>query len=73
MLPSMTRMTITLDDRLAAAVRAAAGDNVSAWMARLARGAVAREAAEAELAHDRGDPDWQARVSEHARETDNAA
>jgi hypothetical protein len=72
MLPGMTRMTITLDDRLAAAVRAAAGDNVSAWMARLARGEVARAAVEAEVAHDRDDADWHARVGEHAREIDSA-
>lgn len=71
MLLVMTRVTIALDDQLAEAVKAAAGDNVSAWMAGLARTEVIRLAVAAEIAHDRGDPSWPDRLAEHAREIDD--
>jgi hypothetical protein len=73
MLVVMTRLTIAMEDRLAAAVKAAAGDNVSGWMARLARREVVRLAVDAELAHDGLDPAWRDRVAEHVRETDAAS
>ncbi|MFI5721117.1 hypothetical protein [Nocardia sp. NPDC051750] len=57
----MKRVTITLDDHLAALVRdAAAGGNVSAWMAEAARSRLLRAAAEAEAVHDRAHPDAEA-------------
>lgn len=57
----MKRVTITLDDHLAALVRDAAADgNVSAWMAEAARSRLLRAAAEAEAAHDRAHPDTEA-------------
>jgi hypothetical protein len=66
----MTRLTIAMDDQLAEAVKAAAGDNVSAWMARLARREIVRQAVAAEIAHDHADPAWRERLTEHTRETD---
>jgi hypothetical protein len=70
MLAVMTRLTIAMEDRLAAAVRAAAGDNVSGWMAGLARREVVRLAVDAELRHDQQDPAWRERIVENAREID---
>jgi hypothetical protein len=70
MLSVMTRLTIAMDDRLADAVRAAAGDNVSSWMAGLARREVVRLAVDAEIMHDRQDSGWHDRATEHAREID---
>lgn len=72
MLIVMTRITIALDERLAEAVRASAGDNVSAWFARLARREVVAQAVAAEIAHDRADPTWRDRLAEHTREADEA-
>jgi hypothetical protein len=67
----MTRLTIAMDDQLAEAVKAAAGDNVSAWMARVARREIVRQAVAVEVAHDRTDPAWRQRLAEHAREVDS--
>jgi hypothetical protein len=69
----MTRLTIAMEDRLAEAVKAAAGDNVSAWMARLARREIVRLAVDSELAHDQRDPGWPERAEEHTRELDTAS
>ncbi|MPZ28577.1 MAG: hypothetical protein GEV12_19795 [Micromonosporaceae bacterium] len=69
----MTRLTIAMDERLAEAVKAAAGDNVSAWMSRLARQEIVRQAVAAEVAHDQRDPAWRGRVAEHTREIDAPA
>jgi hypothetical protein len=63
MLSGMTRITVTRDDRLAEAVRATAGDNVSGWLAKLVRAELPRGAVAAELACDQQQPDdlaWRA-------------
>ena len=62
MLVSMTRLTITVPDDLASLIRAAGGDNVSAWAARQLRDALLREEAKvvAEYEHSHSDPDWDA-------------
>lgn len=52
MLRSMARITITMDDRLAEAVRATAGHNVSGWLAKLVRAELLRRAVAAEIACD---------------------
>ncbi|MDG4792092.1 hypothetical protein O7626_40460 [Micromonospora sp. WMMD1102] len=58
----MTRMTIALPDDLADRIKAAGGDNVSAWMQRAARDALLREEVAAVSAFERrtSDPDWDA-------------
>jgi hypothetical protein len=62
MLLGMTRLTITVPDALAEQVRAAAGENVSAWIAQAVRDRVLHEEcaalAEWEKAHQ--DEDWDA-------------
>lgn len=73
MLTSVTRLTIAMDEQLAAAVKAAAGDNVSAWLSRLARHEIVRQAVAAEATHDQRDPAWRDRLAEHTRETDSPA
>jgi hypothetical protein len=70
MLCSMTRITVTMDDRLAEAVRATAGDNVSGWLAKLVRAELLRRAVAAELACDRQHPDYLAWRAERLEETD---
>lgn len=47
-----------MDDRLAAAVRATAGDNVSGWLAKLVRTELLRRAVAAEVACDQQHPDY---------------
>jgi hypothetical protein len=58
MLRSMTRITVTMDDRLAEAVRTTAGDNVSGWLAKLVRTELLRRAVAAEIACDQQHPDY---------------
>jgi hypothetical protein len=58
MLHNMTRITVTMDDRLAEAVRATAGDNVSGWLAKLVRAELLRRAVAAEIACDQQQPDY---------------
>jgi hypothetical protein len=60
MLVPMTRLTITVPDALAEQVRAAAGENVSAWVAQAVRDRVLREecAALAEWEQANRDEDW---------------
>jgi hypothetical protein len=62
MIVSMTRLTIAVPDELADRIRAAAGGNVSAWLADLARDALLREeaAAVAAFERDHADPAWDA-------------
>lgn len=61
MIGGMTRLTISLPDDLAAKIKAAAGENVSAWVANLARDAFLREeaAAVARFEAQHGDDDWE--------------
>jgi hypothetical protein len=47
MIRVMTRLTIAVPDDLAAKIKAAAGGNVSAWLADLARDALLRQEAAA--------------------------
>ncbi|MGH3900245.1 MAG: hypothetical protein ACRDTA_18780 [Pseudonocardiaceae bacterium] len=47
-----------MDDQLAEAVRAAAGDNVSGWLAKLIRTELLRRAVAAEIACDQQHPDY---------------
>ncbi len=47
-----------MDDRLAEAVRATAGDNVSGWLAKLVRTELLRRAVAAEIACDQQHPDY---------------
>jgi hypothetical protein len=58
----MTRLTIAVPDELAARIRAAAGGNVSAWLAEVARRSLLREEAAAAAAYDRATADaaWEA-------------
>jgi hypothetical protein len=70
MLQGMTRITVTMDDRLAEAVRATAGDNVSAWLAKVVRAELLRRAVAAEIACDRQHPDYLAWRTERLEETD---
>ena len=58
MLHSMTRITVTMDDQLAEAVRTTAGDNVSGWLAKLVRTELLRRAVAAEIACDQEHPDY---------------
>lgn len=62
MLAGMTRVTIALPDDLAARIKEASGDNVSAWVQRAARDALLREEVAAVAAFERrnSDPDWDA-------------
>ena len=71
-LQGMTRITVTMDDRLAAAVRATAGDNVSGWLAELVRAELLRRAVAAEIACDQQHPDYLAWRAERLAETDGA-
>ena len=61
MLPRMTRLTIAVPDQLAEQIKASAGGNVSAWMARIATDALLREEAAAVAAYEkaRQDEDWE--------------
>lgn len=72
MLRGMTRITVTMDDRLAEAVRATAGDNVSGWLAKLVRAELLRRAVAAEIACDQQHPDYLAWRAERLEETDGA-
>lgn len=58
----MTRLTIAVPDDLARMIKAAAGGNVSAWLADLARDALLRQEAAAvaayEARHAAADDDW---------------
>jgi hypothetical protein len=58
MLDGMTRITVTMDDRLAEAVRAVAGPNVSGWLAAVVRHALLKQAVAAEIACDQQHPDY---------------
>jgi len=58
-----------MDDRLADAVRATAGDNVSGWLARVVRAELLRRAVAAELACDQQYPDYLAWRAERLEET----
>lgn len=58
MLGGMTRITVTMDDRLAAAVRATAGHNVSGWLADLVRHKLLEQAVAAEIDCDQQHPDY---------------
>ncbi|MGA8113151.1 MAG: hypothetical protein WCA46_05780 [Actinocatenispora sp.] len=66
----MTRVTIALPDELAQAVKAAGGENISAFFAKLAQKEVLRLAVRAEIEHDRRHPEDQAWRAERARETE---
>jgi hypothetical protein len=66
----MARITVTMDDRLAEAVRATAGDNVSGWLSRLVRRELLRQAVAAEVACDQQHPEYQAWRAERLSETD---
>lgn len=48
MFRGMVRITVTMDDRLAEAVRTTAGDNVSGWLAKLVHTELLRRAVAAE-------------------------
>jgi hypothetical protein len=48
MFRGMVRITVTMDDRLAEAVRTTAGDNVSGWLAKLVHTELLRRAVDAE-------------------------
>lgn len=72
MLRGMARITVTMDDRLAEAVRATAGDNVSGWLAKLVRAELLRRAVAAEIACDQQHPDYLAWRAERLEETDGA-
>lgn len=58
MLRGMTRITVTMDDRLAEAVRTVAGGNVSGWLATLVRTELLRRAVAAEITCDQQHPDY---------------
>jgi hypothetical protein len=58
MFRGMARITVTMDDRLAEAVRSTAGDNVSGWLAKLVRTELLRRAVAAEIACDQQHPDY---------------
>ncbi|MGH3927467.1 MAG: hypothetical protein ACRDTT_32155 [Pseudonocardiaceae bacterium] len=72
MLRRMARITVTMDDRLAAAVRAAAGDNVSGWLAKLVRAELLRRAVAAEIACDEQHPDYLSWRAQRLDELDGA-
>lgn len=72
MLRDMTRITVTMDDRLAEAVRATAGNNVSGWLAKLVRAELLRRAVAAEIACDQQHPDYLAWRAERLGEIDGA-
>jgi hypothetical protein len=72
MLPRMTRITVTMDDQLAQAVKATAGDNVSGWLAKLVRTELLRRAVAAEVACDEADADYQAWRAERLTEVEQA-
>lgn len=57
-LHGIVRITVTIDERLAEAVRATAGDNVSGWLAKLVRAELRRRAVAAEIACDQQHPDY---------------
>lgn len=69
MLCGMARITVTMDERLAEAVRATAGDNISGWLAKLVRAELLRRAVAAEIACDRQHPDYLAWRAERLEET----
>jgi hypothetical protein len=72
MLTGMTRITVTMDDQLAQAVKATAGDNVSGWLAKLVRTELLRRAVAAEVACDEQDPDYQAWRTDRLTEVEQA-
>lgn len=72
MLSGMTRITVTMDDQLARAVKATAGDNVSGWLTKLVRAELLRRAVAAEVACDAVDPDYQAWRAERLTEVEQA-
>jgi hypothetical protein len=72
MLGGMTRITVTMDDRLAAAVRATAGHNVSGWLAALVRHKLLEQAVAAEIACDQQHPDYQVWCDERLDEIEEA-
>lgn len=72
MLRDMARITVTMDDRLAQAVRATAGDNVSGWLAKLVRAELLRRAVAAEIACDQQHPDYLDWRADRLDETDGA-
>jgi hypothetical protein len=72
MLDDMTRITVTMDDRLAAAVRATAGHNVSGWLADLVRHTLLEQAVTAEIACDQQHPDYLTWRDERLEEIEEA-
>jgi hypothetical protein len=72
MLRRMTRITVTMDDRLAEAVRAAAGANVSGWLAKVARAELLRQAVAAEVTCDQEHPEYLAWRAERLEEIHGA-
>ncbi len=72
MLRGMARITVTMDDRLAEAVRATAGDNVSGWLANVVRAELLRRAVALEIACDQQHPDYRAWRAERLDEVDEA-
>jgi hypothetical protein len=60
MIAGMTRLTIAVPDDLAEKIRTAAGGNVSAWLADLARDALLRQEAAviAAFEAEHTDPAW---------------
>jgi hypothetical protein len=72
MLGGMTRITVTMDDRLAAAVRATAGHNVSGWLADLVRHKLLEQAVAAEIACDQQHPDHLVWCDERLEEIEEA-
>jgi cell division inhibitor SulA len=72
MLADMTRITVTMDDQLAQAVKATAGDNVSGWLTKLVRAELLRRAVAAEVACDQQDPDYLVWRTERLSEVEQA-
>ena len=72
MLGDMARITVTMDDRLAAAVRATAGHNVSGWLADLVRHKLLEQAVAAEIACALQHPDYRAWRDERLEEIEEA-
>jgi hypothetical protein len=62
MLAGMARLTIAVPDDLAEQIRAAAGADISGWLADAARRQLLRDEAAAAVAYDRQhhDPAWEA-------------
>jgi hypothetical protein len=61
-----------MGDRLAGALRATAGDNVSGWLAKLVRAGLVRRSVAAEIACDQQHPDYLAWRAERWEETNGA-